>query len=87
MWSRVEEAGNKTRRVESGMLQVWKGRAQVQRVSIMTKGGVYSKAAKGAPTEGAGADEDQRKFDLETRVITNENIIIPEMFHSCALNK
>jgi len=33
------------------------------------------------------ADEDQREFDLETRVITNKNIIISEMFHSCALNK
>jgi len=33
------------------------------------------------------ADGDQREFDLETRVITNGNIIIPEMFHSCALNK
>ena len=33
------------------------------------------------------ADGDQREFDLETRVITNENIIIPKMFHSCALNK
>ena len=33
------------------------------------------------------ADEDQREFDFETRVITNENIIIPKMFHSCALNK
>ena len=32
-------------------------------------------------------DGDQREFDLETRVITNRNIIIPEMFHSCALNK
>jgi len=32
-------------------------------------------------------DGDQREFDLETRVITNGNIIIPEMFHSCALNK
>jgi len=33
------------------------------------------------------ADGDQREFDLETRVITNGNLIIPEMFHSCALNK
>ena len=33
------------------------------------------------------SDGDQREFDLETRVITNENIIIPKMFHSCALNK
>jgi len=33
------------------------------------------------------ADGDQREFDLKTRVITNENIIIPKMFHSCALNK
>jgi len=33
------------------------------------------------------ADGDLREFDLETRVITNENIIILEMFHSCALNK
>jgi len=32
-------------------------------------------------------DRDQREFDLETRVITNRNIITPEMFHSCALNK
>ena len=32
-------------------------------------------------------DGDQREFDLETRVITNGNIIIPKMFHSCALNK
>jgi len=32
-------------------------------------------------------DGDQREFDLETRVITNENIIISKMFHSCALNK
>jgi len=32
-------------------------------------------------------DEDQREFDLETRVTTNGNLIIPEMFHSCALNK
>jgi len=32
-------------------------------------------------------DGDQREFDLETRVITNGNIIIPEMFHSYALNK
>ena len=35
----------------------------------------------------ADVDGDQREFDLETRVITNENIIIPKMFHSCALNK
>jgi len=33
------------------------------------------------------ADGDQREFDLETRVITNENIIIPKMFYSCTLNK
>jgi len=33
------------------------------------------------------ADGDQREFDLETRVTTNGNLIIPEMFHSCALNK
>jgi len=33
------------------------------------------------------ADGDQREFDLETRVTTNGNIIISEMFHSCALNK
>jgi len=32
-------------------------------------------------------DGDQREFDLETRVIINENIMISEMFHSCALNK
>jgi len=32
-------------------------------------------------------DGDQREFDLETRVTTNRNLIIPEMFHSCALNK
>jgi len=32
-------------------------------------------------------DGDQREFDLETRVITNENIMISKMFHSCALNK
>ena len=32
-------------------------------------------------------DGDQREFDLKTRVITNENIIMPKMFHSCALNK
>ena len=32
-------------------------------------------------------DGDQREFDLETRVTTNGNIIISEMFHSCALNK
>jgi len=32
-------------------------------------------------------DEDQREFDLETRIIINENIIISKMFHSCALNK
>jgi len=31
-------------------------------------------------------DGDQREFDLETKVITNGNIIIPEMFHSCTLN-
>ena len=37
-------------------------------------------------SSGSG-DGDQREFDLETRVITNGNIIIPEMFHSCALNK
>jgi len=30
-------------------------------------------------------DGDQREFDLKTRVITNKNIIIPEIFHSCAL--
>jgi len=29
----------------------------------------------------------KREFDLETRVTTNGNLIIPEMFHSCALNK
>jgi len=29
----------------------------------------------------------KEKFDLKTRVITNENIVISEMFHSCALNK
>jgi len=33
------------------------------------------------------ADGDQREFDLETRVTTNGNRIISEMFHSCALNK
>jgi len=33
------------------------------------------------------SDEDQREFDLKTRVITNKNIIIPKMFHSCVLNK
>jgi len=32
-------------------------------------------------------DGDQREFDLETRVITNEDIIISKIFHSCALNK
>jgi len=32
-------------------------------------------------------DGDQREFDLETRVITNENIMISKMFYSCALNK
>jgi len=32
-------------------------------------------------------DGDQREFDLETRVTTNRNLIIPEMFYSCALNK
>jgi len=32
-------------------------------------------------------DGDQREFDLETRVITNKNIIIPKIFHSYALNK
>jgi len=32
-------------------------------------------------------DGDQREFDLETRVTTNGNMIISEMFHSCALNK
>jgi len=32
-------------------------------------------------------DGDQREFGLETRVTTNGNLIIPEMFHSCALNK
>jgi len=32
-------------------------------------------------------DRDQREFDLETRVTTNGNIIISEMFYSCALNK
>jgi len=35
----------------------------------------------------AYADGDQREFDLETRVTTNRNRIISEMFHSCALNK
>ena len=39
------------------------------------------------PSQWAPDDGDQREFDLETRVITNENIIIPKMFHSCALNK
>jgi len=34
-----------------------------------------------------GSDGDQREFDLEIRVTTNGNLIIPEMFHSCALNK
>jgi len=29
----------------------------------------------------------KREFDLETRVTTNGNLIIPEMFYSCALNK
>jgi len=33
------------------------------------------------------ADGDQREFDLETRVTTNGNLIIPEMFHGCVLNK
>jgi len=33
------------------------------------------------------ADGDQREFDLETRVTTNGDRIISEMFHSCALNK
>ena len=33
------------------------------------------------------ADGDQREFDLKTRVTTNGNRIISEMFHSCALNK
>jgi len=33
------------------------------------------------------SDGDQREFDLETRVTTNENRTISEMFHSCALNK
>jgi len=32
-------------------------------------------------------DGDQREFDLETRVTTNENRTISKMFHSCALNK
>ena len=36
---------------------------------------------------GGGSDGDQREFDLETRVTTNRNRIISEMFHSCALNK
>jgi len=38
-------------------------------------------------TSPAPADGDQREFDLETRVTANGNLIIPEMFHSCALNK
>jgi len=44
---------------------------------------------KEVPSEKPGLciDGDQREFDLETKVITNGNIIIPEMFHSCALNK
>jgi len=29
----------------------------------------------------------KREFDLETRVTTNGNRIISEIFHSCALNK
>jgi len=32
-------------------------------------------------------DGDQREFDHKTKVITNENRIISEMFHNCALNK
>ena len=39
------------------------------------------------PSWWAPDDGDQREFDLETRVTTNENMIISEMFHSCALNK
>jgi len=39
------------------------------------------------PSRWAPDDGDQREFDLETRMITNENIIISEIFHSCALNK
>jgi len=34
-----------------------------------------------------GGDGDQREFDLEIRVTTNGNLIIPEMFHSYVLNK
>jgi len=49
-----------------------------------------TRAGEGGLTRGGDtgiSDGDQREFDLETRVITNENIIIPELFHSCALNK
>jgi len=42
---------------------------------------------QGAKWTEEGSDGDQREFDLETRVITNRNIIISEMFHRCALNK
>jgi len=39
------------------------------------------------PSRWAPDDGDQREFDLETKVTTNGNRIISEMFHSCALNK
>jgi len=53
-----------------------------------------SRSTPSAPTKTISArpppmsvDGDQREFDLKTRVITNGNLIIPEMFHSCALDK
>ena len=48
---------------------------------------VFSPCKPGGTLNSNSGDEDQREFNLETRVITNENIIIPKMFHSCALNK
>ena len=49
----------------------------------------YMKKSKEMPItrNRTGGDGDQREFDLETRVTTNGDRIISEIFHSCALNK
>ena len=77
------------------MLQVQRNRTQMQRVFVMEEDERGKEKSRGESNACSNvtkdtvrreaSDEDQREFDLETRVITNENIIIPKIFYSCAL--
>ena len=75
-WEKMSWCGWKEKKEESSVPTERKSAARVEKV-------VRPREAK---VQQSG-DGDQREFDLETKVITNGNLIIPEMFHSCALNK